>query len=117
VIPSIPTNNSNNNNNTNNIDKTKLIGWWYPDQAVINGTFYTPKRIYFGQDSTFIADLSNLNQGQYSGKWYWVNDSVFFTKIQFNGTESSSNTIVKKLTADSLHGTQNPPNVFVKSHR
>ena len=86
-------------NQNSGIGKQHLVGWW---NSI--GTLLDYKRRYFGADSSYIQDMTNLGFGTSTGKWWWGNGDTLYVFVA-TGPVNPSNAytlIVQKLTADSL---------------
>ena len=108
-------NNNNNNNNSNNnlvIDKTKIVGWWYPDQRMINGVGLAD-RVFFGADSTCTYDYTSWGIPTGHGRWVWLNDSTVTTTF----SQTIQQLHVKRLTVDSFWLYQGAMTSMIKCHR
>ncbi len=79
----------------NTINKPLILGKWYPSP----GQFDYKSR-YYGADSSYITDATNLSFGIIHDKWYWgIGDTIKYT---WGGGTTLNSQKILKLTQDSL---------------
>ncbi len=63
------------------INKSLIVGWWKHTQSIYtvgSERYFDPKLRYFGADSFYFHDVSNILLETSTGKWWWVgNDTVY----------------------------------------
>jgi hypothetical protein len=83
----------------NSGNRPYIIGWWTTTNEALDY-----KKRFFGNDSSYIQDMSNLGFGISSGKWWWgVGDTMYVRVDSGQGTNVSPHMItIPRLTPDSL---------------
>lgn len=81
-------------------EKEKLVGLW-------NATFdygYDYRQRFFGADSAYFQDMTNLGFDISSGKWWWGNEDSVYMLITSGRAAYPSPAVIKilNLTTDSL---------------
>lgn len=97
----------------NNTNQSLIYGWWFRNPENTNNY----KAYYFGEDNTFIQDMTNFMMGQGEGVWSWEEESKIKLEPTSNIAGGTQYIDILKLTQDSLVAKHNLTGAIVRYSR